>query len=204
VSISEVFRAEPIARRAPRPRLAPVVLPIFPDIVPGQLWLVEAPAAKGAPSAPVRHALDGANVVIYDRVLTGRLVYSLPLGTYAEPAAATDGAGDSAASRCVRFARDGWSVARLMPPRQPQRDRVRRIREFSDELIAARLPGSLPVRVMAEAAYGIREETDTRLDRLADTVATYSRDTRLAIVIDAFGGASGVGLQAVAGNGLAG
>lgn len=204
MSISEMFSAAPIGGRASRPRSASAALPMLPEIAPGQLWLVEAPAAKGAPSAPVRHALDGANVVIYDRALAGRLAVSFPLGAYAEPAPAGENSGAAAASRCIRFARDGWSVARLLPPRLPRRERARRIREFADQLAAARVPGSLPVRVLAEAAYGIREEAGTRLDGLADTVATYDRETRLAIVIDAFGGGVAATPQAVAGNGLAG
>jgi siroheme synthase len=173
----------------------------LPQIAPGQLWLVEAPAVKEEPSAPARHALDGANVVIYDRMLGTRLAHALPLGTYAEPAP-EHGSG-AAASRCVSFARDGWSVVRLMPPRLAQRDRARRIREVVAELAAARVPGLRPVTVLAEAACGIREETATTLDRLADTVATYDHDTRLAIVIDAFGGGA-AGLPPVAANGLAG
>ena len=127
---------------------------------------------------------------------------ALPLGTYAEPAPDGATAGDAAAARCVRFARDGWSVVRLMPPRLPQRDRARHIRGIVDALIAAKVPGILPVRIMAEATYGIREEAATSLDRLADTVATFDRDTRLAIVVDAFAGGAG-GLYAAA-NGLAG
>jgi hypothetical protein len=203
VSISEIIPAATSAHPALRRRPVAALLPTLPAVAPGQLWLVEAPAAKGVLSASARHALDGANVVIYDRAFGARLAQLLPLGTYAELAPASAGAGDAAAPRCVRFARDGWSVVRLMPPRLPQRDRARRIRDFVDEFTAAKAPGALPVRVLAEAAYGIREEADTSLDRLADTVATYSRDTRLAIVIDAFGGGATM-LQAVAGNGLAG
>lgn len=199
MSISEIFHAASNVRSAsaPRPQPAATHLPTLPEIGAGQLWLIEAPVAKGAPSAPLRHALDGANVVIYDRALAVRLAPSFPLGTYAEPAA------DGAAGRCVRFARDGWSVVRLMPPRLPQRERVRRVRDFVDELAAAKVPGALPVTVLAEAAYGIREATETRLDQLADTVATFARDTRLAIVVVAFAGGA-ARPQAVAANGLAG
>lgn len=203
MSISEIFHADPLAHRLGRAPAQPVP-PLLPDITPGQLWLVEAPTAKGAPSASVRHALDGANVVIYDRALAGRLATWLPLGAYAEPADEREDAGDVAAARCIRFARDGWSVARLMPPRLPQRQRVQRVRAFCAALAVAKVPGGVPVRVLAEAAYGIREETRVRLDHLADTVATYDRETRLAIVIEAFAGAATTGLQVVAGNGLAG
>jgi hypothetical protein len=197
VSVFEIFPSAPLARPGPRHR--PPVPKALPEIVSGQLWLVEAAAVKAEPSAPARHAIDGANVVIYDRALAARLGNSFPLGTYAEPAAI----GDGAAARCIRFARDGWSVVRLMAPRLPHRDRVRRIREIVEALAAAKVPAASPVRVLAEAAYGIREEADTTLDRLADAVATYDRDTRLTIVIDAFVGAAAAS-RAGAANGLAG
>jgi hypothetical protein len=193
VSVSEIFPSAPLARSGPRHRPPPVPKAL-PEIASGQLWLVEAAAVKAEPSASARHAIDGANVVIYDRALAARLGNSFPLGTYAEPAAI----GDGAAARCIRFARDGWSVVRLMAPRLPHRDRVRRIRD-----IAAKVPAASPVRVLAEAAYGIREEADTTLDRLADAVATFDRDTRLTIVIDAFVGAAAAS-RAGAANGLAG
>jgi hypothetical protein len=199
VSVSEIFPSAPLARSGPRHRPPPPVAKVLPEIAPGQLWLVEAAAVKAEPSASARHAIDGANVVIYDRALTGRLGNSLPLGIYAEPAAL----GDGAAVRSVRFARDGWSVVRLMAPRLPHRDRVRRVRDIVDALAAARVPAAAPVRVLAEAAYGIREETETTLDRLIGAVATFDRDTRLTIVIDAFGAAA-ANSRAIAANGLAG
>jgi hypothetical protein len=88
----------------------------LPVMRPGQLWLVELPAA--APEfAPLEHrALRNANVVIYDRALAPTVAHFLPLGGYAEPVASSDGQRGAGAERCVRFARDGWSVARLFSP----------------------------------------------------------------------------------------
>jgi hypothetical protein len=200
VSISEIIPAEAVVRSPRRPKAA-APLPTLPPIAPGQLWLVEAPAAHGAPSAPARHAVDGVNVVVYDRPLAPLLADILPLGSYAEPAP-TSGSGEAVARRCVGFARDGWSVARLLP-RLPQRERLSRVRELVAALGAAKVPGGSCVTVLAEAGDGIGEEAHTSLDRLADTVATYARDTRLAIVIDAFGrGAASPSV--VVNNGLAG
>jgi hypothetical protein len=205
VSISEIILAEPPATALRRQR-EPAALPTLPDVAPGQLWLVEASAVDGAPSAPARHAVDGANVVIYDRALAPLLADMLPFGSYAEPApvgeGAGDGSGDAAAARCVRFARDGWSVARLLPSRLPRRERAARVRAFVDELAAAKAPGGLRVTVLAEAADGICERADASLDGLGDIVSTYPRDSRLTIVIEAFG--DRVAVYAVAANGLAG
>jgi hypothetical protein len=62
----------------------------------------------------------------------------------------------------------------------------------------------LPVTILAEAADGIEERLDVRFDNLAAVVASYPRDTRLTIVIDAAAGGPAVRLHAVAANGLAG
>lgn len=200
MSIAEIFltkQTAPPVRRTARGCAAAST----PEMASGQLWLVEAPA-HGAPSAPARHAVDRANVVVYDRALARQLEFSLPLGTYAERAPEADGPGDPAAERCVRFARDGWSVARLLPPRLPRRERAGRVGDFVAALAAAKAPGGLAVTVLAEGADGITERTDTRLDLLVGTVATYARDIRLAIVITAFAGASPA--PASVANGLAG
>jgi len=197
VSITEFITTAP-----PRPataRRAATTLPNFPAIEPGQLWLIEV-SADGTPSAPARHAVDGANVVIYDRVLAGLLSETLPLGTYAEPA--VDGPTGASAPRCVRFTGDGWSVVRLIAARLPQRERAGRVRELVDALAAAMAPSDLAVQIFAEAD-GICEHEETGLDRLAHLVATHPRDTRLTIVIAAQGSGA-ARAQAVAGNGLAG
>jgi hypothetical protein len=195
MSIAEFISTAPKRQALAPPRAAP--LPKLPPVEPGQLWLIEA-SADAAPSASARHAVDGANVVIYDRALAGTLSNALPLGTYAERA--SDGAS---AARCVRFTGDGWSVARLMPARLPQRERARRIRDLVDALVAAKAPSDRAAQLFAEGAGGICKHEETRLDRLAHLVATHPRDTRLTIVIAASGGGA-ARTQAVAGNGLAG
>jgi hypothetical protein len=189
------FAAEP----APRPH-APVPLPTLPVVTPGQLWLVELPAGT-EPSLAGHHALDGVNVVIYDRTLADIVALALPLGTYAEPAPARSVA---AAARSVHFARDGWSVVRLLPARLASRERTRWVQDIVDELAAAKVAGNLPVTIVTTSADGVQERIEARFDDLASIVASHPRDTLLAIVIDAFAGAGVARLHAVAANGLAG
>jgi hypothetical protein len=171
----------------------------FPVVTPGQLWLIELPVGS-ALSAQAQHVLDGADVVIYDRELTDTVATALPLGTYAEPVAYSD----ASPSRCVRFARDGWSVVRLLPAGLPRRERTRQVQDVVDELAAARVAGRLLVSILAESADGSENRFQTRFDDLASTVAYHPSDALLAIAIDAFGVATTTRLHAVGGNGLAG
>lgn len=172
----------------------------LPAVAPGQLWLVEQ-AADGAPAAPLRHALASADVVIYDRALADFVADTLPLGAYAEPAAGPE----TAAARCVGFARDGWSVVRLVPARVAGRERSRRVQDVVDELAAASVAGRLPVAIFAAAGDGTLERIEARFDDLAAIVASHPRETALAVVIAAFGdGGAAAALHAVAANGLAG
>jgi len=173
--------------------------PSLPGIAPGQLWLIELDGAGPMPLA-AHQVLDLANVVIYDRSLADTVAQGLPLGGYAEPALGAE----PAAARSVRFARDGWSVARLLPVGLAPRERTRRVQDIVDELAASGTVGRLPVAILAEAADGIAERLDVRFDDLAAVVASYPRDTRLTIVIGASAGGPAVRLHAVAANGLAG
>lgn len=181
---------------APLPAASPAAG--LPDIAPGQIWFIEVPATGEAPPA-VRRALDDANVVIYDRSLGDVVAQSLPLGAYAEPVPATpDGL-----TRCVRFARDGWSVARLVAAGAPQRQRTRQVQDLVDELAAERVPGRLRVAIAVEQPGRADRRFDARFDDLTSIVAAHPTDTRLAVMIGAFAG-NVVPLHAVASNGLAG
>jgi hypothetical protein len=168
-------------------------------VVPGQLWLIEVDGDRPVPVA-AHQVLDRTNVVIYDRILGDAVAQGLPLGGYAEPALGAE----PAALRSVRFARDGWSVARLLPAGLAPRERTRRVQDIVDELAASGAAGRLPVAILAETADGIEERLDVRFDDLVAVVASYPRDTRLTIVIDASAGGAAVRLHAVAANGLAG
>src|ERR1700756_1932945 len=84
----------------------------LPTVEPGQLWWVEFPSTEPQ-FAPLEYrSLQTANVIVYDRTLTETVARFLPLGGYAEPATANDGASDRALERCLSFMHDGWSVVR--------------------------------------------------------------------------------------------
>jgi hypothetical protein len=104
----------------------------LPGVEPGQLWLLEL-----LPDRPLstieRHLLRSANVIVYDRGLAAAVAGVLPLGGYAEPADLSDGA---ALDRCVRFARDGWGVIRLLDGSAVQTVRGSRLRAVSARLRA--------------------------------------------------------------------
>ncbi len=186
-----------------RPRAA-AIPEALPDIEPGALWLIEVSAEESAASALLRRVIGRANVVIYDRILADIVAGSLPLGSYAEAAASSDDAADPAAGRAAGFARDGWAVARLVPARPTQRERLVRIRRLVEELAATRAPGEVAVTVLGELSDGVCEPTETRLNRLDQVVVTYPRDARLTIVVGGIGRHTAARLHAVAGNGLAG
>lgn len=194
----EVIRVQDIAGPVLcRPGL--VAPPALPAVAPGQVWLIEMPA-DGALPAQIRDALEAVNVVVYDRALTDAVSRSLLLGNYAEPAAAQ---GDATAARCVRFARDGWSVARLVPAQLAPRERTRRVEDMVDELARVGVVGRLPASILAAGADGVSEQIEARLDDLASLVSSHPRDTSLAIVMEAFGEvAAATRMHAVAGNGM--
>ena len=200
MSITEILPAESLTGTSPCYQPFEGARQALPTVSAGQVWLVELPI-EGAPFAPACHVLDSANVVIYDRALADIIADALPLHGYAEPAATRN---EAAAARCVHFARDGWSVARLLPTRLPQRERTRRVQDFIDEIAAAGISGRLAVSILAEGADGIEERLESRFDDLVAVIASYPRDTRLAIVIDAFPSGIAARLHAVAANGLAG
>lgn len=140
----DTLERERVGRVAyPGPQLAAPRSEALPrNLLPGQLWRVEAPIGAAA-SAPLRRVLAAANVVVYDRVLAPLVAAALPPGGYAEPAAAGDGATDPASERCTRFARDGWSVVRLVAA---PRERVTLVIDAAD--------GAAP-RLHAVAANGL-------------------------------------------------
>ena len=199
MSVTETIAAAPsrpaVARRHPE-----TTSPL-PAVQPGQLWLIET-APGGALSDPARHVVDSANVVVYDRALAGTLSGALPLGTYAE--AAAEGAPEASLSRCVRFARDGWSVVRMLAAPATQRDRVAGIRSLAEQVAGNRPAAEIAITVIGELADGICEPTETRLDRLDLVVVTYPQDARLTVIVDGVGNPGVARVQAVAGNGLAG
>ena len=178
----------------------------LPVMRPGQLWLVELPAA--APEfAPLEHrALRNANVVIYDRALAPTVAHFLPLGGYAEPVASSDGQRGAGAERCVRFARDGWSVARLFSPGfHPGGERIDTIRQLSHHLLG-KMPAGLPVRIFVSAGRGRYERNETQLCRLDAIIASYAsvRSSTFTIVLDVTDTGGEPRFSVASANGLAG
>jgi hypothetical protein len=178
----------------------------LPVVRPGQLWLVELPAA--APEfAPLEHrALRNANVVIYDRALAPTVAHFLPLGGYAEPVASSDGQRGAGAERCVRFVRDGWSVARLFSPGYYSgRERIDTIRQLSHRLLSE-MPAGLPVRIFASAGRGRYERNETQLCRLGAIIAAYEsvRSSTFTIVLDVTDPGGEPRFSVASANGLAG
>ncbi len=110
----------------------------LPDIHPGELWLIERPAAAPL-SADERRLLAAADIVVYDPGLAPLVGEALPLGGYAEPSGSRAGA---AAERCRRFAGDGWRVVRLVDAARAVPTRAERLR---------RLGGGAEPRVFVDA-----------------------------------------------------
>jgi hypothetical protein len=119
----------------------------LPTVKSGQIWFIEhASAAALFPCD--RHALTGADVVIYDRALAPVVASVLPIGAYGEPLSPNAPAADLAISpRALGFAADGWSVAQLV---QSRAERCARLRLASEALVSLGCTNDLPVRVIAK------------------------------------------------------
>lgn len=184
--------------------LGPSELPVMR---PGQLWLVEFPAI-GPEFAPLEYrALSDANVVIYDRALAPTVARLLPLGGYAEPAASSDGQSGAGSERCVRFVRDGWSVARLFYPSfQSRRERLDKIRRLSDRLLTIRTPAALPVQIFVSGGRGGYQRNETQLYGLDAIIAAYAsmRSSTFTIVVDVTDSGGAAHSCVASANGLAG
>ncbi|HVC52168.1 MAG TPA: hypothetical protein VND87_09115 [Stellaceae bacterium] len=130
----------------------------LPAIGPGQIWLVELHPDRPASSVE-RRVLEAANVIIYDRTLAATVAEILPLGLYAEPAPPAAEAPDAAMiDRCVRFARDGWSVVRAVVAGTRAPNREARQHAFAARLRTERIGGEPAMRVFT----GAGGDTDER------------------------------------------
>jgi hypothetical protein len=185
----------------------PLETSALPKVQPGQLWLVELPPTEPAFSPLEYRALTTANVVIYDRALGQAVASVLPLGGYAEPAAADNPVFDMAAERCRRFARDGWSVVRLVDPRvQSGRQRVDKIRRLFDQLLAAERRAEWPILVFANAGTGGYTTGAAEFDELAEMIDTggFGQSPTLTVIFDAIDTAAAPRFSVASANGLAG
>jgi sulfate ABC transporter ATP-binding protein len=164
-----------------------------PVVAAGELWVLELTA--GSLSSFEFGIIAAANVVIYDRALAEVVAAVLPLGGYAEPAL-----GDTPA-RCLQFARDGWSVVRIVDRAAGLAAEVRRL---TMRLRAVGAPDDLGVSWLIRGA-GTRpaesEETlagiDTALDDIDDSAIA-------ALRFRAFGSSKTALHRAATANGLAG
>jgi len=177
--------------------------PGLPDIAPGQLWLVEiSPEASELPSVAHR-AFVSANVVIYDRGLGPLMAAALPLGKYAEPATASGHAPEKAnVEHCVRFARDGWSVIRLVKGDVATSPRSDRLLRLSEQLLAGGVSPNSPVQLLTADGNATCEETATCLGDLDAVFEAHSCEGRLTAIFTI--GSDGAPPLYVVANGLAG
>jgi hypothetical protein len=179
----------------------------LPVMRPGQLWLVELPASAPEVAALEYRALGNANVIIYDRALAPTVARFLPLGGYAEPAASRDGQSGAESERCVRFVRDGWSVARLFyPGLQSSRERLDKIRQLSHHLLTSEMPADLPVQIFVSAARGRYDRTATQLCRMDAIIAACApvQSSTFTIVLDVADTGGAPRFSVASANGLAG
>jgi hypothetical protein len=174
--------------------------PKLPTLQPGQLWYVELPSTELAFSPLEYQALTTANVVIYDRPLATTVARLMPIGGYAEPATPRGDASDGF-DRCIRFARDGWSVVRLIHPSRWRGDIV----QLAERLLRVTAPAALSASVFANTGSGY-EHIEAELDQLGGTVDAwrFSRSPTLTIVFGAIDTGSAPRFSVASANGLAG
>lgn len=95
-----------------------------PEFRPGQIWLIEQPAA-GSASELDRGALATADAVLYDHELASLVARLRPLGRYAEPLSAALAEDAPAISqRALKLASEGWRVVQLVRPCRSWRRRL--------------------------------------------------------------------------------
>ena len=97
----------------------------LPDLAGGQIWVIEISPTDEL-STLHRKIVTESNVKIYDRSLEAIIAEALPLGGYAEPNSSAQ-----AAQRCVRLARDGWSVVRLVDRQTPAHRRTAHLQDLA-------------------------------------------------------------------------
>jgi hypothetical protein len=178
-------------------------LPAPPSVPPGELWLVEFPPTELQLSPLGHRALTTANVVIYDRSLGAIVAGLLPLGGYAEPS----NPGDAGWKRALRFARDGWSVAKLVDTAAFSRqERIVKIRSWTDRLLPLGLSSRLSVSVFSHLGGQQYERTGTELGELGAILdaRAVEQSPSLTITFDVAAGGTAQRFSVASANGLAG
>ena len=175
----------------------------LPEMRPGQLWFAEITPMDPVPASLEHQALTSANVIIYDRTLAPIVSRYLPLGGYAEPAAPVRLSFDATWDRCLRFAREGWSVARLVHPSRGQF--AAEVRNLSRLLLGRGLAPDL-VAVFANLGDGVYEKSQMALCELDSALGLggFAQALPLTIVCDVVHSGASSHASAASTNGLAG
>jgi hypothetical protein len=122
----------------------------LPELEAGQIWVIEISPTDEL-STLRRAIMTTVNVIIYDRSLEAIVADTLPLGRYAEPEAEAQ-----TVERCVQFARDGWSVVRLLDRQTSPIRRTAHLRELARCWHGAATTGKSAVFLSAGNGEGAR------------------------------------------------
>ena len=173
------------------------------EMRPGQLWFAEITSMDPVPASLEHQALTSANVIIYDRALAPTVSRFLPLGGYAEPATPSRLSFGATWDRCLRFAHEGWSVARLVHPSREQL--AAEVRNLSRLLLGRGLAPDL-VAVFANLGDGVYEKSQMALCELdaALGLGGFAEALPLTIVCDVIHSGASSHASAASTNGLAG
>jgi len=185
-----------------RPPVA-VDLPALPSVQPGKLWLVEFPLTEPVLSPLEYRALTTANVVIYDRSLEKAVARALPLGSYAEPATP----GHAGWERAIRFARDGWSVAKLVDVAASfHLQKISQIDRLTEGLLPPWSPSPLPVLMFANLGGQLYERTEIEFGELGAILdfRNVGQNPSRTIIFDMAEGGASPRFSIASANGLAG
>lgn len=164
-------------------------------LAPGELFVLAIPTAALPEFG--RPVLTTANVLIYDRALTPLVADILPLGSYAEPAV-----GDGL-ERSVRFARDGWSVMRLLDTGSIPSGAAAYAQSVATSVGAAGAPADLVV-AHAQVVDDYVDFTEASLADIDVLLGKISERQSQAILFNAFACGCTAALSVTVANGLAG
>ena len=180
------------------PAVPTVAASELPAVGRGELWLLSLPLPGQAALAFAHSALTTANVIIFDRALAHVAAALLPLGGYAEPA------GGDGMDRSIQFARDGWSVVRLVAAGSPGSRLAERARAAVARLRASGAPAALNVTRFAATDSDQLSRVDLRLGSIDGLVDEIDDSRPQAVVFENFACRCTAALSVSVANGLAG
>jgi hypothetical protein len=186
-----------IGAKCPSASAAAIAEPAeLPAVSEGQLWVIEISPIDEL-STQARAVMTDGNVIIYDRSLEAIVAGVLPLGGYAEPVSSAQ-----TVRRCVRLARDGWSVIRLVDRQTPAVRRITHLRELGQCWQRAMMTCKPGVFLLAGTGQnGRRITAASEIDR---ELAAAIDQGDLTVVFSAIGPAVVSTLACTLANGLAG